>query len=403
MEIGPIWRALMRDKSGAILVALQIAVTMAIMVNSIAIMQERAALMARPSGIDEAATITFSSTTFASEADQRATYVNDLEMLRNTPGVINAVGTNSFPLRGGGWSMGLALEPGEDMDGIGSAIYFGDEHMIDTFDVELIDGSNFTPDQVAFFDPDNFRWEPYVIITEALAKALFPDEEGSVVGKTVYINQDDPVQIVGVIDKLQAPWPGWDDMEHSLFSPQKRADGFSRYVVRTEPGLAEQLMPELEEMLASSDRTRLIRGARMFADVREEAYLGDAAMIKILFFVNVLLTAITGLGVVGLASFNVSRRTRQIGVRRSLGATKAMIMRYFMLENFMISTVGVVIGGILAIALNIFMVESFDLTPMTWWIVPVAMVILWIVGQVAVAGPARRATAIAPSIATRSG
>lgn len=403
MEIGPIWRALMRNKGGAILIALQIAVTMAIMVNSISIMRERAADMARPSGIDEANTFTMTSISFAAEADQRATYVSDLEMLRSTPGVINAVGTNSFPLRGGGWSMGLQTEPGEDMSGIGSAIYFGDEHLVETFDVELIDGSNFTPDQVVFLDPDDFGWEPYVIITEALAEALFPDENGSVVGKTAYIDQNDPVQIIGVIDQLQSPWKGWDNVEHALFSPVKRAEGFARYVIRTEPGLRDQIMPTLEAKLAAADRTRLITSVEAFDDVRAEAYLGDAAMIRILIFVNVLLMAITGLGIVGLASFNVSRRTRQVGIRRALGATRASIMRHFMLENFMISTVGIIAGGVIAIALNMFMVENFDLTPMPWWVIPIAMSVLWLVGQAAVTGPARRATAIPPSIATRSG
>jgi putative ABC transport system permease protein len=403
MEFGPIWRALLRNKGGAILIALQVAITMAIMVNAIAIMQERASNMGRPSGIDEANTLTLTSTSFAAEADRRATYINDLEMLRNTPGVVNAVGTNSFPLRGGGWSMGLQTEPGEDMSGIGTTIYFGDEHMIETFDVELIDGTNFAPEQVVFLDPDDFKWEPYVIITESLAKALFPDERGSVVGKTAYINQNDPVQIIGVIDQLQAPWQSWDDIENALFSPVKRAEGFSRYVVRAEPGMRDELLPKLEEMLASADKTRLIRGAQTFDEVREEAYLGDSAMIKILGFVIILLTAITGLGIVGLASFNVSRRTRQIGIRRTLGATKPAIMRYFMLENFIVSSIGVFVGGALAIALNIFMVENFDLTPMAWWVVPVAMVVLWLVGQAAVAGPARRATKIPPSIATRSG
>jgi putative ABC transport system permease protein len=403
MEFGPIFRGLIRNKAGAVLIALQIAVTMAIMVNAIAIMQERRTNMARPSGIDEANTLTLDSISFAANADQRATYVNDLEMLRNTPGVIDAIGTNSYPLRGGGWSMGLQTEPGEDTDGIGSAVYFGDEHMLETLDVELIDGENFSPDQVVFLDPDNFQWEPYGIITEALAKALFPEEEGSVVGRTVYINQNDPVQIVGVIDRLQSPWQGWDDIEQVMLSPVKRAEGYTNYVVRTDPGMRDELLPQIEEALATSDRTRLIRNVRTFDDVREMAYLGDAAMISMLSFIVGLLVAITGLGIVGLASFNVSRRTRQIGIRRALGATREAIMRYFMLENFLISTAGIVAGSVLAVGLNVFMVETFDLTPMAWWVVPAAMLALWIVGQLAVAGPARRAAQISPAIATRSG
>ena len=137
-------------------------------------------------------------------------------------------------------------------------------------------------------------------------------------------------------------------------------------------------------------------------EVRHRSYLGDAAMIKMLLFIVILLTVITGLGIVGLASFSVSRRTRQIGIRRALGATKPAVMRYFMLENFMISTVGIVVGGILAVALNMFMVNAFGLTPLSWYVIPLAMLILWVVGQVAVAGPARRASEISPAIATRS-
>ncbi len=404
MEFGPIFRALLRNKGGAILIALQIAVTMAIMVNSIAIMQERSANMSRPSGIDEANTFSMISISFASDADTKATYINDLELLRNTPGVINAIGTNSFPLRQGGWSMGLQTEPGDDIgSGVGTAIYFGDQHMLETFDVALVDGSNFTPEQVDYVTPGDMSWSPYGIITETLAKQLFPDEQGSVVGKTVYIDSDEPVEIVGVIDQLQAPWQGWDDVENVFLTPRMRAEGYVHYVVRTEPGLRDQLMPEIEDALASADKTRLIRGSSTFEETRERSYLGDSAMIRILTFVVTLLTAITGLGIVGLASFNVSRRTRQIGIRRALGATKPAIMRHFMVENFIISTVGVVVGGALAIGLNIFMVESFNLTPMSWWIVPAAMLTLWIVGQLAVAGPARRATLITPSIATRSG
>ena len=62
-----------------------------------------------------------------------------------------------------------------------------------------------------------------------------------------------------------------------------------------------------------------------------------------------MLTAVTALGIVGLASFSVNRRTRQIGIRRALGASKVAVLRYFMTENLMISLVGVLIGAALTI------------------------------------------------------
>jgi len=136
--------------------------------------------------------------------------------------------------------------------------------------------------------------------------------------------------------------------------------------------------------------------------VRKLAYLGDTAMVKILTFVVILLTIITGLGIVGLASFNVSRRTRQIGIRRALGASKPAIVRYFMVENLVVSGVGLAIGGVLSVALNMVMVQAFSLEPLAWYVIPIAMIALLTVGQAAVAGPARRASNISPAIATRS-
>jgi putative ABC transport system permease protein len=401
MELGPIWRAILRNKGSYLLIALQIAVTMAIMVNAIAIMQERATKMARPSGVDEDNIITLSSIAFVPDADMRSMIDEDLDMLRSMPGVRDAIATNSFPLRGGGWSMGLATEPGAGQDAIGTAIYFSDDHAIETFGTNLVDGQNFAPNEISWNDNAVNRWPATGIITAALAKELFPDEQGSIVGKTVFINENDPVKIIGIVDRLQAPWDGWDRIENTMLVPSRRDDEYVRYLVRTEPGYRDELIPQIEEALAKN-KDRIIEDVRTMNEVRELSYTGDAAMIKMLTFIVLMLTAITGLGNVWLASFSVSRRTRQIGVRRALGATRPAIMRYFMIENFIISSVGIIAGGIFAIALNIFMVQAFSLTPLAWYVVPIAMIILWLVGQAAVAGPARRASAISPAIATRS-
>ena len=402
MEFGPIWRAMMRNKGGYLLIALQIAVTMAVMVNAIAIMQERSIKMARPSGIDEANTFSLVSVGFKPDMEEKALIQEDLDLLRNLPGVVNAVETNSFPLRQGGWSEGLHREPGVGKSVSSSAIYFVDEHGLETFALNLIDGKNFSPEQVVWdSDSDDF-WPATVIITQALAEDLYPDHEGSYVGKAFWFNDDNPANIVGVVETLQAPWPTWTGVERSMLVPLRRESEFARYVVRTEPGYRDEVLAEAEELLSSSNKDRIIRGVETATDARRMAYLGDGAMIKMLSFIVILLTCITGLGIVGLASFSVARRTRQIGIRRALGATRPAIVRYFLLENFLVSSVGIIAGGILAVGLNVFMVQAFALTPLAWYIIPVAMIVLWIVGQVAVIGPARKASGISPAIATRS-
>jgi putative ABC transport system permease protein len=162
-------------------------------------------------------------------------------------------------------------------------------------------------------------------------------------------------------------------------------------------------MPQVEEMLSQSNKNRIIQNVRTMDEVRTLSYLGDSAMIKMLTFIVTLLLVITGLGIVGLASFNVSRRTRQIGIRRALGATKTQVVRYFQVENFLVSGLGITVGAILAVALNFMLVSNFSLRPLSWYVVPVAMLVMWSVGQLAVIGPARRASRVSPAIATRSG
>jgi putative ABC transport system permease protein len=396
---------MLKNKAGFVLIALQIAVTMTIMVNAFAIMQERANNAGRASGMDEANTFALASAYF-DEFDRelmKTRIDEDLALIRGLPGVRSAVASNSFPLRQGGWSMGLQTEPGnQSSDSVGTAIYFVDEHGLDAFASTLIDGKNFAPNQIAWQTGINDTWPAYGIITEALAKEMFPEEEDSFVGKTVYVNDNDPVNIIGVVKTLQAPWPTWTGVERSMLVPQRRTSDFQRYIIRTEPGYRDSLMLEIEELLSNSNKDRLIRDVTPMEQVRKLAYLGDTAMIKILTFVVILLTIITGLGIVGLASFNVSRRTRQIGIRRALGASKPAIVRYFMTENLIVSGVGLTLGGILSVALNMIMVEAFSLEPLAWYVIPIAMIALLTVGQAAVAGPARRASNISPAIATRS-
>jgi len=402
MEIGPIWRAMLRNKTGAILIALQIAVTMAIMVNAVSIMQERSRMMARPSGVDEHNIFSISSIGFAKDFNERATIEQDLAALRAMPGVVNAIQSNSVPLSGGGWSMGLQTEPGEEIDGTGVAVYFVDEHGLDTFGLNLLAGENFSATDVNWREKGFTSWPDRTIITRAMAEALFPDDPDGALGKTVYINSSDPITITGIIEQMQAPWNGWDGVERVMLTPQHTLFGGTRYIIRTEPGQRDELMPRVEKLLAESNRDRIVRSMRTMDETRERSYRGDSSMIKILTFTIILLIAITSLGIVGLASFSVNRRTKQIGTRRALGASKVAILRYFMTENFLISLVGVLIGAALTIGLNIIMIEAFSLTRIAWYLVPVAMLMLLAVGQAAVFGPAKRASSVPPAVATRT-
>src|SRR3546814_19989488 len=87
-------------------------------------------------------------------------------------------------------------------------------------------------------------------------------------------------------------------------------------------------------------------------ELRERYFRGDRAMAGLLVGTIVALLLVTALGIIGLTSFWVSQRRRQIGVRRALGATRGDILRYFPTENFLIVSVGIAMGMLLAFGLH---------------------------------------------------
>ena len=235
-----------------------------------------------------------------------------------------------------------------------------DDHAINSYGVKLIAGRNFKPEEVQFMTMNNRKTLPVVIITRALAEKLFPGE--SAVGKTFY-DDDTPTTVIGVIEKMQAPWlsRGDEEIEYSAIWPSHLPYGnSSSYMIRAEPGRRDEVMKMVEAKLGDSNKSRIIRNVRSTEKVRADAYSGDRAMSIILGGVVIALLAITALGIVGMASFWVAQRTKQIGTRRALGATKSAILRYFLTENFLITTAGLILGGVLAYAVSLWLLTHVD-------------------------------------------
>jgi putative ABC transport system permease protein len=115
-----------------------------------------------------------------------------------------------------------------------------------------------------------------------------------------------------------------------------------------------------------------------------------------------LLLGTSALGIFGLAAFNVSTRTKQIGTRRAVGARRTDILRYFLTENWLITTLGVVVGCVLALLLGYWLSTTFELPRLKLYYLVVGAGVLWVVSLVAALRPARRASMVSPAIATRT-
>ncbi len=407
MEILPILSAMRRNKVGAILVAMQMALTLAILSNALFIIQQRLAASARPSGADEANVFAISNQWVGNPPDESAMVRADLAALRALPGVIDASVTNSYPLTNSGWGDGVDVRPNQHEDTTHMARYFADEHSIAALGLVLLAGRNFRAEEVVDRDRNANIVPPTLIVSHALASRLFPN--GDAVGKVVYTsgNKTQGSTIIGVVDRLQAPWVGngsWaaDWVENSLLEPFRYVAQSSYYLVRTQPGQLDAVRRSSQATLFEIHRARVLDKIQSLSEARHEVYRDDRGLALILGVVCLILLAITAFGIVGLTSYWVAQRRRQIGIRRALGATRGAIVRYFQTENLLIAATGAVVGIALAMTLNLWMVSSFEQHRLHGVYPIVGAVAVLLLGQLAVFWPALRAASIPPALATRS-
>ena len=403
MEIRPILSAMSRNKTGAILIAMQIALTLAIITNAAFIINERSDFISRPTGLDDANTFIAITTDFDSNIDSKQLIRDDLDHINGMPGVKAAIISHSIPVSGSG--NGQTYQLAQDTPS-NEAINFGnfsaDENGLEAFDLELIAGRNFRPDEITWRDFDSESQQKVVLVSQALADRLFPD--GNALGKMIWQDSSSPgpTEIIGIYDHMQSAWPDSTNVNSTSIQPFYDLTRPGRYfIIRTEPGERDQLMAAVEAYL-SQNRGRMVDIVRAYEEQKQRTYSSDIAMIRLLTGVVAILTIVTSLGIVGLAWFSVTQRRKQIGTRRALGATRFDIMRYFMLENWLITSIGLALGVIGTLALNWFLDTEYQTGRMPLFYLPLGLVLLWVLGQLAVLAPARRAANIPPALATRS-
>ncbi|HET6554954.1 MAG TPA: FtsX-like permease family protein [Dyella sp.] len=409
LQIKPILAALKRHKAGTILIAMQIALTLAIVCNALFIIQQRIERISRPSGMVETDLMAIQNRFVGVDDFKGGGTLSraDVQALRQLPGVQDAISVNSYPLRGGGWSTGVRLNADDKKPKGHTTLYFVDDHALATMGARLIAGRNFRADEISDADPQAVGDPAVVIVSKAMADKMYPD--GSALGKPIYLGDSKkPSTIIGIVAQLIVPWNGtWADnfFENAVLEPFLLTGSYTNYLIRTKPGQLQDVMKSAPAALTKVNRMRVIpseRGVRSYAMVRDVATKGDRGMAILMGVVCLVLLAITAAGIVGLTSFWVGQRRKQIGVRRALGATQRDILSYFLTENLLIGTAGVVIGALMAVGMNLWLVTQFEMARLSLLYVLVGVVVLLLLGQGAVLAPAVRASRVPPVEATRS-
>ncbi len=409
VEVMPIVSALRRNQGGALLIAAQIALTVAIVCNSLSVIGQQLRQMGRPSGLDEDNTFTMRNQWVGQPRDVAARTRSDLAALRALPGVVDAVAINSFPLRGYGLTWNVMLRPAQQRPSASRvALYMVDAHGLRTLGMRLTAGRWFKSDEIRNLSVANLggSFGPTAIVTQALAQVLFPGE--SALGRTVYLDptSGDPTVIIGIVQQAQTPWAANNvkglSSGNAMFVPDQIVNDTLAYLVRAQRGRLDAVLHSAQTALLALSRDRVLDEVHTFAETRKEMYRPDRALALTLSGLSILLMSVTGCGIVSLASNWVVRRRWQIGIRRALGARRADILRYFHTENLLIAGAGLVVGIIAAIGLNLWIVARLEVARMGIGLVCLSAIVVLLMSQLAVLWPALRAASVPPAVAARS-
>jgi putative ABC transport system permease protein len=412
--VRPILTALRSHRAAATLLMLEIALTLAVLCNLVFIVSGTFQRSGTPTGVVEDDIGLIQSIGVIGGDDDSSgnpdgnTAGGSLAALQAVPGVQSAA-YGGPPLWGTERTQ-LFADPSSQQPLARAYVFSGSQGLNRTLGVRVVQGSDIRDDELPSI-PDLLgehaaSMQMPALLTQALAQRMFPD--GKAVGKLLYTSiwGGHPVtlRIVGVIDHLRGEITGRPDDDEAILTELKVAsEGLGGgYMIRSKPGQLRQTLPLAAKAMEKANPGHVQQKVQSMADLRADYFKADRALAGILTTIMAILLAVTALGIGGLASFWVQQRTRQIGIRRALGATRGDILRYFQMENFLIVGGGLLLGCLLAYALNQFLMQRFELSRLPPSYLALGVPALWLLGQLAVLGPALRAARIPPAIATRN-
>ena len=399
MEVMPILSALRRNKVGATLVAIQIALTLAVVANALSVIQHHWTDMTRPSGLDEANVFSITNQWLGMPDDLQARVETDIAALRALPGVIDAEATFNFPLSGNYFTSEIGLKQGQSTGSSQTNLFFNTAHGLAAQGLKVVAGRWFTADEVGVIKMWQVAGAPSVVISAALATRLFPD--GHALGRSVYVISDHPMRIVGIVERASSASGARFNGDFSTFLPFQIVNNFMVYVVRTRPGQQPFVMAAAKERLLGISRVRVVGKSQTFSESRTKLFAAAAATSWLLATACALLLIISACGTVGLTMLWVGQRRRQIGMRRALGARRADILRYFHTENLLISGIGAMLGIAAGLGANLWLAKHLAIDRMSPVYIGVGALIVIALSQLAVLWPALRAASVPPSLAAR--
>jgi len=258
VEIGPITRALRRNKTRFVLIVLQIAITLAVVTNAITLIHAERDKMQISSGFDDANLLWVNSRPFASAFGERAYRITsaeaDLRALRAIPGVVAVSNTSFIPWQGGG-SSGAVKAAGGDGSKYQTQTYNATPGFIATLGIRVVEGRDIVQSDIND-DPD-YKGPSTVLISRDLERLVFKNQ--SAVGRQLAESDGSFDSIVGVFDPFYQPYGGWPIERYCLVYAGHVSRRGAPFLVRVKPGAMKSVAAAVEPVLLKANDGRNVR------------------------------------------------------------------------------------------------------------------------------------------------
>jgi predicted permease len=259
-----------------------------------------------------------------------------------------------------------------------------------------------------FTERDSDGATPVAIISETVARRYWPDSSplGShlMVLARVYSGQNSrsspPLEIVGVAQDVRN-----DDLwrpEAAVYVPFLQNPVPSVFLVARTAVPPVSVVPAIRDAVASLDKEQPVNEVMTMGEIVEETYGAVRFPMTLLWVFSALALVLSAVGIFGVMSYAVSRRTREIAIRMALGASRREVLRLVLREGLGVTLFGVALGLMGALLLSrvmagyLYGITSTD--PLTF---TVASLLLTLVALLASYIPAQRAARVDPMVALR--
>jgi putative ABC transport system permease protein len=240
-----------------------------------------------------------------------------------------------------------------------------------------------------------------VLITRCLRDRLFKPGEPAV-GRRLLFDDAPASRVAAVIEDVHVRMPFMPSAHCAAFhfgvlSDEREA----MYLVRTKPDRREQAAGAVQALFGASSSSQWVTVVPFDSSAGVHAAF-VRGLVVILSIMGVTVGLLALLGALAVSSFLVAERTRQIGIRRALGATRRDVIRYFLVENALATLLGTAVGLLMTACLYLAMRKVFPGIQLSPKLLLLTGALLWIDATLAAMIPARRAAQIPPSVASRA-